>query len=323
MKKYLSLILALCLPALLGGCGAVPLPMPESPTPPPAADTEKITYEVSTDPYEQTVTAEDGTTLMVIDFQIPHLQAYANGTLIEDPSTPAQEQAMDRVHTFNENFDQWRESNSSEENVSFVKDLYRDMPEMFSEDHMAPLSEELTYTCYRTGTLISIAADYYSYLGGAHPNTVYFAWNYDLDSGMFLTISELAADPQTFTLAVADMLTVVTPGLPCAPVVRPVFTVGHKTRSTYRNFRASGFVLGCIYAPMILCKLIIAAVTVQRMVIFFSFAYFKGIPFAIVAVQPDMRSHRRGCYKEQRNRQETCNQPFFHVFLLLKFLKTL
>ena len=217
MKKYLSL--ALCLPALLGGCGAVPLPMPESPTPPPAADTEEITYEVSTDPYEQTVTAEDGTTLMVIDFQIPHLQAYANGALIEDPSTPAQEQAMDRVHTFNENFDQWRESNSSEENISFVKDLYRDMPEMFSEDHMAPLSEELTYTCYRTGTLISIAADYYSYLGGAHPNTVYFAWNYDLDSGMFLTISELAADPQTFTLAVADMLTVVTPGLPCAPVV--------------------------------------------------------------------------------------------------------
>lgn len=208
MKKYLSLILALCLPALLGGCGAVPLPMPESPTPPPAADTEEITYEVSTDPYEQTVTAEDGTTLMVIDFQIPHLQAYANGALIEDPSTPAQEQAMDRVHTFNENFDQWRESNSSEENISFVKDLYRDMPEMFSEDHMAPLSEELTYTCYRTGTLISIAADYYSYLGGAHPNTVYFAWNYDLDSGMFLTISELAADPQTFTLAVADMIEV-------------------------------------------------------------------------------------------------------------------
>ena len=74
MKKYLSLILALCLPALLGGCGAVPLPMPESPTPPPAADTEEITYEVSTDPYEQTVTAEDGTTLMVIDFQIAGLR---------------------------------------------------------------------------------------------------------------------------------------------------------------------------------------------------------------------------------------------------------
>ena len=47
MKKYLSLILALCLPALLGGCGAVHAPHAGgSPTPPPAADTEEITYEV-------------------------------------------------------------------------------------------------------------------------------------------------------------------------------------------------------------------------------------------------------------------------------------
>ena len=67
---------------------------------------------------------------------------------------------------------------------------------------MAPLSEELTYTCYRTGSLISIAADYYSYLGGAHPNTVYFSWNYDLDSGVFLSIPELATDPQAFTRCV-------------------------------------------------------------------------------------------------------------------------
>ena len=92
--------------------------------------------------------------------------------------------------------------------IFFVKEMYQDMPELFSEDRMAPFSEELTYTCYRTGSLISIAAVYYSYLGGAHPNTVYFAWNYDLDSGMFLTIPELAADPQTFTLAVADMIEV-------------------------------------------------------------------------------------------------------------------
>ena len=49
-------------------------------------------------PNEQTVTAEDGTTLMVIDFQIPHLQAYADGTLIEEPETPEQKQAMDRPY---------------------------------------------------------------------------------------------------------------------------------------------------------------------------------------------------------------------------------
>ena len=207
MKKYLSLFLALCLPVMLGGCGSVTLSVPDAPEP-PAANTEEITYELSTAPYDQTVLAADGTTLMTIDFQLPHLQAYANGTLIEEPATPVQEQAMERVRTFNENFDQWRESESLKENISDVKKLYQDMPELFDADHMAPLSEELTYTCYRTGSLISIAADYYSYLGGAHPNTVYFGWNYDLDSGMFLTIPELAADPQTFTLAVADMIEV-------------------------------------------------------------------------------------------------------------------
>ena len=27
--------------------------------------------------------------------------------------------------------------------------------------------------------------------------------------------------------------------------------------------------------------------------------------------------HRSGCYKEQRYRQETCSQPFFHLLFLL------
>ena len=61
-------------------------------------------------------------------------------------------------------------------------------------------------------------------------------------------------------------------GLPLAPVVRPVFTVGRKTRSTFRQFRARGFVLGCIHTPMILSNLIMAEETVQCMVIFFTFA---------------------------------------------------
>ena len=95
--------------------------------------------------------------------------------------------------------------------------LHQPLVELYYPSHLdrmyvhsvwTPLSEELTYTCYRTGSLISIAADYYSYLGGAHPNTVYFSWNFDLDSGIFLAIPELAEDPQAFTLAVADMIEV-------------------------------------------------------------------------------------------------------------------
>ena len=205
MKKYCSLILTLCLAAALAGCGITTLPTPEDPELPAAADPEEITYEVTTDPHEETVHAEDGTLLMTVSFQLPHLQAYADGTLIETPATPAQEEAMARVNTFNENFNQWRESGDTAQSMEDAKSLYQSFPDAFSNTSYC---EEFTYTAYRTGSLISIAADYYSYLGGAHPNDVYFSWNFDLDSSTFLTIPELATDPQTFTLAVADMIEV-------------------------------------------------------------------------------------------------------------------
>ena len=205
MKKYCSLILTLCLAAALAGCGITTLPTPEDPEPPAAADPEEITYEVTTDPHEETVHAEDGTLLMTVSFQLPHLQAYADGTLIEPPATPAQEEAMARVNTFNENFNQWRESGDTAQSMEDAKSLYQSFPDAFSNTSYC---EEFTYTAYRTGSLISIAADYYSYLGGAHPNDVYFSWNFDLDSSTFLTIPELATDPQAFTLAVADMIEV-------------------------------------------------------------------------------------------------------------------
>ena len=205
MKKYCFLILTLCLAAALAGCGITTLPTPEDPEPPAAADPEEITYEVTTDPHEETVHAEDGTLLMTVSFQLPHLQAYADGTLIETPATPAQEEAMARVNTFNENFNQWRESGDTARSMEDAKSLYQSFPDAFSNTSYC---EEFTYTAYRTGSLISIAADYYSYLGGAHPNDVYFSWNFDLDSSTFLTIPELATDPQAFTLAVADMIEV-------------------------------------------------------------------------------------------------------------------
>lgn len=207
MRKCLSLILTFCLLAALTGC-ATTLPTPEDPASPAVVDPEEITYEVTTDPYEQTVTADDGTVLMTISFQLPHLQAYADGALIETPATPAQEEAMAKVSTFNENFDQWRESKDTMQSISDAKNLYQQYPEWFGPDSTMTYAEEFNYSVYRTGSLISIAADYYSYLGGAHPNDVYFSWNFDLDSGIFLAIPELAEDPQAFTLAVADMIEV-------------------------------------------------------------------------------------------------------------------
>ena len=105
MKKFGILTLTLCLVLGLTACGATTLPTPEEPMPPAVADTEDITYEVTTDPYEQDILAEDGTKLMHISFQLPHLQAYVNGQPIETPATPAQEAAVSRMNTFNESFD--------------------------------------------------------------------------------------------------------------------------------------------------------------------------------------------------------------------------
>ena len=204
MKKCLALILSFCLLAVLAGCTTT-LPTPEDPEPPAVVDPEEITYEVTTEPYEQTVTADDGTLLMTINFQLPHLQAYADGALIETPATPVQKEALAKVNTFNGNFDQWRESGDTAQSIDDVKAHYQESPQTFD---VMSYTEELNYTVYRTGSLISIAAEYYSFFGGVHPNTVYFSWNFDLDSGIFITIPELAADPQAFTLAVADMIEV-------------------------------------------------------------------------------------------------------------------
>ncbi len=208
MKKFGILTLTLCLVLGLTACGATTLPTPEEPTPPAVADTEDITYEVTTDPYEQDILAEDGTKLMHISFQLPHLQAYVNGQPIETPATPAQEAAVSRTNTFNENFNQWRESESVEESIADTKMMYQEDPELFTGDSMAPLSEELTYTCYRTGSLISIAADYYSYLGGAHPNMCISAGTLIWTAVPSSPFPSWPTDPQAFTLAVADMIEV-------------------------------------------------------------------------------------------------------------------
>ncbi len=75
---------------------------------------------------------------------------------------------------------------------------------MFSEDHMASFrGTDLHLLPHRH--LISIAADYYSYLGGAHPNTVYFAWNYDLTAVCSSPSRSWLLIPR-LTLAVADIM---------------------------------------------------------------------------------------------------------------------
>ena len=69
-QRLLSLILAYACRRCWAAAVLSRSPLPESRRRP--LQIQRSTYEMSPNPYRQTVTAEDGTTLMVIDFQIPH-----------------------------------------------------------------------------------------------------------------------------------------------------------------------------------------------------------------------------------------------------------
>lgn len=205
MKKCFVLTLALCLLAALPGCGATsrsaPAAEPE-PSPPPVETPETITYEVITAPYERTATADDGTELMRVSFQLPRLRALADGVPIETPATPAQEDAQERADRFNGNFDQWRDSEGTAQNMASAQAHYEADPEWFGGLSYA---EELTHTVYRAGSLISVSGLYYSFTGGAHPNTWLLGWNFDLRTGEFFG-PEVLAEGTDLQEAVTDEL---------------------------------------------------------------------------------------------------------------------
>lgn len=204
MKKWLILILALCLMAALSGCGGqTAQTAPEADTPlVPLTSAEEITYEVVTAPYEQTVAAADGTELMRVSFQLPHLQALADGVPIETPETAVQQEAMERVERFNGNFDQWRDSEGTAQSIASAKAHYEADPKWFGE---LAYTEELHHAVYRTDALISVSGLYYSFSGGAHPNTWLLGWNFDLETGAFFG-PELLAEGTDLMEAVTEEL---------------------------------------------------------------------------------------------------------------------
>lgn len=68
----------------------------------------------------------------------------------------------------------------------------------------AAFTEEMECRVYQTERLVSVAGTYYSYTGGAHPNTVLVACNFDLEGGDFLTPEQLAEDSEAFSQAVYE-----------------------------------------------------------------------------------------------------------------------
>ena len=194
MKRMIALLLLLC---MLTACAA-PVPETEEPTAASQeiavpeqkqpdsgtmtgaatftqAASEPLTYTVVLKTLEDSAAAADGTTLAVRSYELPEMTVtLPDGTVLTEAASPAETAALERAEAFNSRFRDWA------------------------------YTLELDCSVYQTEQMVCIQAEYYSYTGGAHPNTVLLAWNFDLMTGQFFAPEILAADGQIFLDAVRD-----------------------------------------------------------------------------------------------------------------------
>ena len=119
-------------------------------------------------------------------------------------AAPAEEAALTAAETFNSQFRDWAAADGFDEVTAWAEEDRAGRAETGAA--WTPYVLELESEVCRTGDLISVQAVYYGSSGGAHPNTVLMAWNFDLSTGRFLTPEQLAADGQAFSEAVAQEL---------------------------------------------------------------------------------------------------------------------
>ena len=180
-------LIALLLTLLLTGCGAVSMTMVTGSLPPAASDpepSEMVRYTVELAAWSEEARAEDGILLASYTFQLPVLTVVGeDGTPITDARSKTEEQALAAAAAFNEKFGKWA---AAEEFPEFVTSAEEDLALRREWDtQWMPYELTLDCTVYQTDRIISVAGLYYSYTGGAHPNTWQLGWNFDLEGGTF------------------------------------------------------------------------------------------------------------------------------------------
>ncbi len=204
MKKWSILLLIFC---LLAGCTAAPAGRePAENAPPPAAapapEEEPCGYTVEMVEREDSAVDEDGTLLAKYRVYMPELTACrAGGAAIETAETEAEARALAAAATFNAQFASWTLDEGFQELVNMAREE-RVWRQESGIDWGHAFFTEMTSETYRTERLVSVAGNYYSYTGGAHPNTVLMAWNFDLETGEFFAPEQLAEDGEIFSQAV-------------------------------------------------------------------------------------------------------------------------
>lgn len=135
--------------------------------------------EMETD--ADTVSGKEGEKIAEYSYTVPVLHAASqDGSFLEDAKTDAEAQYLEIAKAFNEPFSAWTEA--SENQRKFIESA-QEVGEL--TELTTPFFDELTCSVYQTAHLVSVSGVYYSYAGGAHPNTILLSWNFDLDTGIF------------------------------------------------------------------------------------------------------------------------------------------
>ena len=160
MSTMFALLLVL---STLVGCAGETLKNAIPPPDPPA-----VTYTVELETFQDSFRDEDGAILAECVYEIPVLKAgESSGDAVCD--------------AFNQEFASWRDNGAET-----ARAAREDRP--FTS---AAYSDELRCSVYQTERLVSVAGTYYTYTGGAHPNTLLLGWNFDLESGAFFDAATL------------------------------------------------------------------------------------------------------------------------------------
>ena len=160
-----------------------------------------VKYAVETTVYGDSTYADDGTKLAEYHYELPTLKAYReDGSEITVANGSAEKKALTETAAFDTQFDVWAKAEGFADTAAAAKEDYT--WQMQNQGDWFGYDEELTYAAYQTEHLVSIAAVYYSYTGGAHPNHTELGWTFDLDTGSFISPASLALDGQSFQEAV-------------------------------------------------------------------------------------------------------------------------